>query len=135
MFDWENAKLKIFWKKIDKDGNEIERGVHPKEYKYYGSASKVARYKYPYNEGYRCNITYRDPWQKYTHEAQCDICGTIHTVEQSYSGYDYDSNVYLVEHYDSVERYRKNYNNVCPDCIRKIREFISSMEVGTEEEK
>lgn len=135
MFDWENAKLKIFWKKIDNDGNEIERGVHPKEYKYHGSALKTARYKYPYREGYRYIITYRNPWEKYNHEVQCDICGTIHTIEQSYGGYDYDSNVYVVEQHDSEERYHKIYGDLCPDCIRKIREFISSMKVGTEEEK
>lgn len=129
-----NSKYKIYITRVDKDGKEIERFIHPKEYAYYGTASKVAWETYPYHDGYRHIIAQRDPWVEYTRDVQCDICGTIHTVEESYNGYTHESDVYLTDDNICNERgrrgYHKSYKHLCPNCITKIREFISSMEVN-----
>lgn len=122
----------IYFYKTDKNGNEIEgeRGVHPKSYKCYGVAYKVALKTYPYRDGYRHIIAQRDPWQEYFRDVRCDICGTVHTVEESYNGYTHESDVYLKDENICNKRiYHKSYNHLCPDCITKILEFISSVEV------
>lgn len=130
-----NSKWKIYITRVDKDGNEIEseRAVHNKEYAYYGTASRVAHETYPWRDGYRTVVAVRDPWQEYTREVRCDICGTKHVVEESYTGYAHESHVYLFDvniHNERGHRhYNKGYNHLCPNCITKIREFISSMEV------
>lgn len=125
-----NSKYKIYVTRVDKDGNEIEseRAVDSKEYAYYGAAWNRARDKYPWRDGYRVIIAQRDPWQKYTRDVQCDICGTIHTVKEFYQGFTSESNV-CIKDSSSEGNFWKSYNHLCPDCITKIREFISSMEV------
>ena len=126
-----NSKYKIYFTKVDKDRNEIEseRGVDPKKYAYPGAACNKAHEKYPWRDGYRVIIAQRDPWQKYTRDIQCDICGTIHTVEESYQGFTSESDVYI-EDSSSEDKFWKGYKHLCPNCITKIREFISSMEVN-----
>lgn len=125
-----NSKYKIYVTRVDKDGNEIEseRVVDSKEYAYHVAAWNKARKKYPWRDGYRPIIAQRDPWQKYTRDIQCDICGTIHTVEESYQGFTRESDVYI-EDTSSEGKFWRGYKHLCPNCIKKIREFITAMEV------
>lgn len=128
----ESLKWKIYFIKYDKDGNEIERGVDPREYVYYGTAQNSAYKTYPPEEGYKTVVAVRSPWEKYFTEVQCGICKCIHVIEETTYGIPKESDVMVCDRGDIDELgrwYSKHYRFVCPECLAKIREFISCLEV------
>ena len=124
----EDKKLRIYWRKLDENGNEIERGVDDREYVYLGNAQNRA-YKlfgtYAEHKGrIQWHAGYRDPWAKYYRDVQCNACGGVFSAEESpYSeGYTIDvDRIYLHFHSDHmkdiVDGNRPGYNgDICVNC-------------------
>lgn len=125
-------KFKIYYIKKDVDGNEIERGIHPKEYVYHGKAYSVANALYPKHEGYTFIIAQRDPFVKYTRDLKCELCGVEYAVDEHYNGHHNESYICFRDANETDRRRRTSYRELCPECIKKIREFLDSMAEGKE---
>ena len=123
----EEKKLRVYWRKFDDDGNEVERGYDNREYITYGRAL---------NRGYdlfggkhisgefEWQVCWRDPWEKYTCELTCDTCGTVYTADERTYSNDalYDTDMFSFRFLKINDR--MCYRRICPECANKIYEFI-----------
>lgn len=131
----EEKKLKIYWRKLDENGNEIERGSDNREYLTYGRALNRGYDLFGSNRktgGLEWQVCWRDPWEKYTCELTCNTCGTVYTAdERTYSnGALYDTDTFLFRFQKIDNRMRSH--RICPECANKIYEFISELGKGKE---
>jgi hypothetical protein len=139
----ENQKLRIWWRKLDEEGNEIERGVDDREYVSFGHACNRAEKLfgpriYRHNKTLEWRIALRDPWAKYTCEVTCSVCGQVFISEEHayHEGYPVNSDsVHLYTKSGDmagiVDGRRPDYNGYCcPDCAVKIHNFISGLRKG-----
>ena len=138
----ENQKVRIYWREFDEDGNVINRGVDDREYVNagwaYNRAMKLFGPRYS-NKRFQYRIAWRDPWEKYTCEVECRVCGQTFVCEESEwtSGRPMDADcvhMYLrscaMKDLTDGARYPKYDGYCCPDCARKIHNFICSLRKG-----
>lgn len=126
----EENKLRVYWRKLDENGNEIERGYDGREYTTYGRACnrgyKLFGSKHKVGE-FEWRVSWRDPFEKYTCELTCDACGSVYTVDEfTYSNDSFpDTDVFTFRFHEFENKYA--YRRVCPECARKIYGFISGL--------
>lgn len=136
----ENQKFRVWWRKLDEDGNEIERGVDDREYVSFGHAHNRGYKLFGYrNKQVTWRVSYRDPWAKYTCEVTCSVCGQIFLSEEHCQHENFPigaDSVYVYTKSDSLkplidgERYPDYNGYCCPDCAKKIHNFISGLRKG-----
>lgn len=141
-------KVKVWWQKLDTDGNEIERGCDNKEYINWGSAINraeklfgKARYwrhsisneKVVVDDAeprIRWRISNRDPFTDYYEDRECEICGTVHKRKHTYMGYDMGDFFWMsLAKNDPDNKYRRR-SVICPDCTEKLVKCIKKLEKG-----
>ena len=141
----ENQKLRVYWREVDENGNEIKRGVDDREYVNYGSAENRARKLFGScfvrkgESGIEWRVTIRDPWAKYFGECECKVCGQVFMSEEypHTPGYFRDADsVHLYTRSDVMKELTDGercpeYNGwCCPDCAMKIHKFITGLRKG-----
>lgn len=141
----ENQKLRVWWRKLDENGNEIERGVDDREYTCYGYAYNRGRKLFGHRylakgeSGIEWNVAIRDPWAKYTCEVTCCVCGQIFISEEHRMHACFPisaDSVHLYTHSDVMKELidgarHAEYNGwCCPDCAMKIHKFITGLRKG-----
>ena len=135
--------FKIYFIEYDENGNEIRRDVHHgKIYKYQGTAWNAARKLYGDSKRYEFYICERAPWEEYSHEAVCELCGEHYAMREHMHGYDCGQRVYISDHRHHADFYTRNDSrrydrprrsdtyDVCPACYEKITNFINGLKVG-----
>lgn len=134
----ENQKLRVWWRKLDEDGNEIERGVDDREYVNaswaYNRGEKLFGSRY--NNPIQYHINHRDPWATYTCEVTCETCGQVFIGEEHAFAEGHVKNadsMCMFIRSDTMKelvggRIFPKYNDkICPECAKKIYEFIKSL--------
>lgn len=116
--------LRIYYKELDANGNEINRGIDEKEYINYGSAVNRARKLYGDRNRFEYEIAWRDPWIDYTKTTICKCCGELYERTVTHQNWDCSHNIFL---YKRDNRRESISGYICPDCYEKIKGFISSL--------
>lgn len=117
---------KIFYRQLDEKGNIIGEGVYHKEYKYWGAAFNVAKKRYGDSSKFDYEIATRYPWMDYSMEVYCGVCGRKHTVIQATAGWNYTARISISDHNTPGARTYDSWENVCPDCLKKVVDYIVS---------
>ena len=125
-------KLKIYYKELDSEGNEISSGVDDKEYINYGSAINRATKLYGDRKRFKVEIAWRDPWIDYTVPSTCKCCGKNYERHVTHMEYDRSSYVNLIDRSNPRECF---HGYICPDCYEKIKNFINSLSEGISDDK
>lgn len=127
----DNTLYKIWFIEFDENGNEVTRGVYPKEYKNFGNAERIARekfgYKYLDNPKYKWEVCHRDPWVTYSHLATCPICGNSYDRPENIYGWDRGNNIYLGYGHRKYNSYKP-----CDDCMDAFDKFIEERKKGSD---
>lgn len=114
----EDRTFKIYYIKFDEIGNEIDRGVHPKEYKNRGCAYNAIRKLYPRPE-YEARIGFLNPFEEHFERVVCDCCGQEYDRELNSFGADKGHKVIFY-----ALGSRGLHFKVCPKCAVDICKFI-----------
>lgn len=128
-----NKNLRVYRRKLDNDGNEIERGVDEREYKTLGRAYKRG-FELFGDHGEQKNIEWteacRDPWEEYTRKVTCGACGQTYVAKEK----TYNTNitilhgmVHLCGEFDGKKHNVDIHKPICPDCHEKIYNFIKGL--------
>lgn len=121
-------KYKVYYRYVDKDGNEIpETHVLPKKYKLYGRAWSYA-HKELCKEGdprVHISIHFRDPWKNYYRDDKCEFCGKDMKIMQGPEGYDMIANYLSIRCRDL--QIKDAYRTFCDECGQKIANYIKSL--------
>jgi hypothetical protein len=138
-------KVKVWWQKLDADGNEIEKGCDNKEYMNWGSAINRAeklfgsRRHQTYIETetpegaeprIRWRISHRDPFTDYYEERECDICGTVHKRKHTDYGCDLGNYFWISMDKDDPDHKYRGRSIICPECKEKLVKCIKKLEKG-----
>ena len=139
-------KVKVWWQKLDADGNVIEHGEDDREYVNWGSARNrgeklfgKGRYWSPsvYNETpvgvepkIRWRISHRDPWAEYFGEYECDICGAIHKRKETNYGYDQGDRFHMYLMDKELNNKYRDLHRICPTCADKLTKYINKLQKG-----
>lgn len=139
-------KVRVWWQKLDADGNVIEKGVDEKEYVSWGCAINRAEKLFGKSRYWRPSITnetdigveprirwrisHRDPWVDYYEEKACDICGAVHMRKHTDYGYDQGDFFWMSKSKDDTENKYRGRSVICPDCAGKIIKCIKKLERG-----
>ena len=129
----EEKKLRVYWRKFDENGNEIERGSDNREYLTYGRALKRGYDLFGSNRKtgeFEWNVCWRDPFEKYACELTCSACGSVYAADEiTYSNGAFpDTDVFTFRFHEFDDKY--SYRRVCPECARKIYGFICDLRKG-----
>lgn len=143
----EIRKVRVWWRKFDEDGNEIEKGFDEREYVNYGAAINRAcklfnSDRHIWSVGWvhkdentqqpvlEWRIAERDPFVDYWGNYRCDICGAMHKRKENIHGGDIGDNLYVNLMNNEHNKRHRHKNRMCPDCAEKIHKFLFELSVG-----
>lgn len=124
----ENAPYRIWFAKVDENGEVISVEVHDKKYKSMSRAWTIAsNLSYEKGPDYRFRVAKRNPWKVYERTITCERCGEEFKEPETVDGWSSPDHcrVFYCDH----ENYSSRVNVIlCPDCVRKTIEFLGVKE-------
>lgn len=126
--------FKIYYIEYDENGQEIGRGVYPKEYKDLGWAYNIARKHYGDRNRFKYSVAQRDPWVEYSRKSVCPICGKTYDRPESVNGNDRGMYISFRNRGKIACTDPENATLLtCPECFEKVHNYVDSLIVRTEE--
>jgi hypothetical protein len=122
----ENAPYRIWFAKVDENGEVLSTEVYGRKYKIMGHAWNTG-VKLSYEKGpdYRFRVAKRNPWKEYERTVTCERCGEEFLAPEAPDGWSSPSNCSV---FDNDSECRRIHKILCPDCIGKIKEFLGVKE-------